>query len=106
MAELALNDQNFENEVLKSELPVLVDFWAEWCGPCRNQGPIIEELAGEFAGKVKIGKISVDESPSSAQKYGIMSIPALKIFKQGKIVWEAVGLQPKAKLAEELKKVI
>jgi len=104
MSEIILTDQNFEEEVLKADQSVLVDFYADWCGPCRMQAPIIDELAKEFEGKVKIGKLSVEESPEMAQKYGIMSIPALKIFKQGKVVWEAVGLQQKAKLAEELKK--
>lgn len=106
MSEIMFNDKNFEQEVLKSNQVVLVDFYASWCGPCRMQAPIIEELAKEFAGKVKIGKLSIEESPSLAEKYGIMSIPALKIFKKGKIVWEAVGLQQKAKLVETLNNVI
>lgn len=104
MSEITLNDKNFEQEVLKSDKPVLVDFYASWCGPCRMQVPIIEELAKEFEGKAKIGKLSTEDSPEMTQKYSIMSIPALKIFKKGKIVWEAVGLQQKAKLVEELKK--
>lgn len=104
MPEITLNDQNFEAEVLKSDQPVLVDFFASWCAPCRMQAPIIEELAKEFEGKIKIGKLSIEELPNMAEKYNIMSIPALKIFKDGKVVWEAVGLQQKNKLAEEIKK--
>jgi thioredoxin 1 len=104
MPEIKFNDKNFEAEVLKSDQPVLVDFYADWCGPCRMLAPIIEELSKEFEGKAKIGKLSTEDSPEITQKYSIMSIPALKIFKKGKIVWEAVGLQQKAKLVEELKK--
>ncbi len=106
MSEITLNDQNFEAEVLKSSQPVLVDFFASWCAPCRMLAPIIEELAKEFEGKIKIGKLSIEESPNMAEKYSIMSIPALKIFKDGKVVWEAVGLQQKARLVEELNKYL
>lgn len=105
MPEITFNDQNFEAEVLKEDkMPVLVDFWATWCGPCQIQGPIIEEVAEEMAGKAKVGKIEIDKNPSTAQKYGIKSIPALVIFKNGEIVWQATGLQQKEKLAEELNK--
>jgi len=106
MSEIMFNDKNFEAEVLKSDKPVLVDFYASWCGPCRMQAPIIEELDKGFKGKVKIGKFSIEESPKMTEKYGIMSIPALKIYKNGKVVWEAVGLQQKAKLVEALNKII
>lgn len=106
MPEIKFNDKNFEEEVLKSDQPVLVDFYADWCGPCRMQAPIMEELAKEFKEKIKIGKFSIEESPKMTEKYGIMSIPALKIFKKGKIVWEAVGLQQKAKLVEALNKYL
>ncbi|MDD5489649.1 MAG: thioredoxin [Candidatus Moranbacteria bacterium] len=98
-------DQNFEAEVLKSEKPVLVDFWAEWCGPCQMMGPIVEELAQELKDKYKIGKLNVDESRETAAKYGIMSIPTLIIFKGGKEVKQLVGVQSKEGLKEELGKV-
>jgi len=88
---LILNDQDFDQEVLKSELPVLVEFFAEWCGPCKITGPIIEELAKEYEGKVKIGKIDVDANQVSAQKYGIMSIPTVIIFKDGQETKREVG---------------
>ncbi|MBI5415165.1 thioredoxin [Candidatus Peregrinibacteria bacterium] len=84
-------DANFDAEVLHSDIPVLVDFWAPWCGPCQMMGPIIEKLAEEYSGKVKIGKLDVEESPGIAEKYQIMSIPVLKIFKAGKVVQEMVG---------------
>jgi thioredoxin 1 len=99
---MELNDQNFDQEVLKSDKPVLVDFWAPWCGPCRMMGPVIEELAGEMEGKAKVGKLDVDENGASAAKFGIMSIPALKIFKGGQVVREFVGIQP----GEILKKAL
>jgi thioredoxin 1 len=102
--ELVLTDQNFEAEVLKSDKPVLVDFWAPWCGPCLAMGPIIEELAKEFDGKAKVGKINVDENSKTAQEFSIMSIPALKIFKGGKVVQEFVGMQAKETLKEALEK--
>lgn len=97
-------DQNFEQEVLKSSVPVLVDFWAPWCGPCQVMGPIIEDLAKETGDKFKIGKINVDEHSQTAQKFGIMSIPALKIFKGGQVVKEFVGVQSKDALKEALEK--
>lgn len=104
--EVTITDQNFEAEVLKSENPVLVDFWAPWCGPCQAMGPIIEELAKQFEGRVKVGKLNVDENQALAQKYGIMSIPSLKIFKDGKIIKEFVGMQNAEVLKEELNKIL
>lgn len=95
-------DANFEEEVLKSDKPVLVDFWAPWCGPCQMMGPIIDELAKDVEEKVKVGKLNVDESPETAQKYGVMSIPTLKIFKGGEIVKEFTGVQDKDSLKGEL----
>ena len=86
-------DSNFQNEVLQSDQPVLVDFWADWCGPCRRVGPTIEKLAEQYKGSVKIGKLNVDESPASAQKFGIQSIPAVLLFKDGKVVEQLVGAQ-------------
>lgn len=101
--ETILTEENFEAEVLKSDVPVLVDFWAPWCGPCKVLGPVIEELAKEFDGKpVKIAKMNVDESPVTPGKYGVMSIPTLILFKGGEAVDQMVGVQPKEKLAEKL----
>jgi thioredoxin 1 len=99
---MELNDQNFDQEVLKSDKPVLVDFWAPWCGPCRMMGPVIEELATELEGKAKVGKLDVDQNGEYASRYGIMSIPALKIFKNGQVVKEFVGIQS----GEVLKKAL
>jgi len=107
MNEIILTDQNFEEEVIKSNLvPTLVDFWAPWCGPCQMINPVIKELAEEFKGKVKVGKLNVDENPETASKYEIISIPCLKIFKGGKIIDEIVGLQPKEMIADKIDKVL
>ncbi len=103
---MEFTDQNFEQEVVKSDKPVLVDFWAPWCGPCQMMGPIVDELAKEMEGKAKIGKLNVDENNSTAATYGIMSIPALKIFKGGKVVKEFVGVQAKENLANALKELL
>ena len=103
--EQVFTDSNFEQEVIKSEKPVLVDFWAPWCGPCQMMGPIIEELAKEMGDKMKIGKMNVDENHATAEKYGIMSIPNIKVFKGGKVVKEFVGVQNKESLKEELNKI-
>jgi thioredoxin 1 len=100
--ELEFTDQNFDQEALKSNVPVLVDFWAPWCGPCQMMGPIIKELAEAMGEKAKVGKLNVDENGSIASQYGIMSIPALKIFKGGKVVKEYVGVQA----LENLKKAL
>lgn len=101
---LELNETNFDELVLKSEKPVLVDFWAEWCGPCRVIGPTIEELAQEYAGKAVVGKLNVDDNMSIASKFGIRSIPTLLIFKNGEVVDKHVGVAPKNVLAEKLNK--
>lgn len=93
-----VTDQNFEAEVLKSDTPVLVDFWAEWCGPCRSLIPSIDALAEEKKGKVKVVKVNVDESPEAPSKYGVRSIPALMIFKGGQLVAQTVGALPKSEL--------
>lgn len=102
---MQFTDQNFDQEVLKSEKPVLVDFWAAWCGPCQMMGPIIDELAEELKDKAKIGKLNVDENRETAANYGVMSIPTLIIFKGGKIAKQLVGVQNKDNLKEELEKI-
>jgi len=99
---LILTDVNFEEEVLKSNLPVLVDFFATWCGPCKMMGPIVEELAKELEGKVKVVEVDVDKAPQSAEKYAIMSVPTLILFKNGQVVKQMVGFQSKADLVKEI----
>ncbi len=95
---VVVTKENFESEVLKSELPVLVDFWAAWCGPCRMVAPAVEELAEELKGTIKVAKLNVDEQPELAAQFGIMSIPTLMVFKNGKIANKQVGVVPKATL--------
>ncbi len=92
---LEVNLDNFDSEVLKSDLPVVVDFWAPWCGPCRSLGPILEELAEEYAGQVKVAKVNVDNNQDLAQRFGVMSIPTLLFIKNGDLVEQSVGLLPK-----------
>lgn len=106
MPEINFTADNFEAEVIKSDLPVLVDFYADWCGPCRMQGPIVEELAAELAGQAKIGKLNIDLNSAIAEKYGVMSIPTLIIFKAGEVKQTLVGLQGKEGLTAELKKYL
>ncbi len=106
MAEFVATDANFDTEVLKADKPVLVDFWAVWCGPCQMQGPIVEDVAKTMAGKAKVGKLNVDENPTISQKYGIMSIPTLMIFKNGTVVKQFIGVQSKETLLGELNKLI
>jgi thioredoxin 1 len=103
MAEFKFTDENFEEEVVKSKMPVLVDFYADWCGPCKMMSPIIDELATKYDGKWKIGKCNVDESPGAASKYGIQSIPSLLFFKDGQVVNMALGFQSKEALEARLK---
>lgn len=102
MAALVLTDKNFETEVLKSKLPVLVDFWAEWCGPCKMIAPAIDEIAKDLSGKLKVGKVNVDDAQELAAKYSVMSIPTLFIFKNGKAVEQLVGAMSKAQFLEKI----
>ena len=103
MGALHLTEKNFEQEVLKSNVPVLVDFWAEWCGPCRAIAPIVEELATELQGKMKVAKVDVDQAQELAVEYNVMSIPTLLIFKNGKPVEEIVGAMLKPQLMDKIK---
>lgn len=100
-----VTDGDFEQQILKSELPALVDFWASWCGPCRTVGPVVEELAGEYAGKVKIVKLNVDENNQTPKRYGVRGIPTLMLFKDGQVVDQVVGAVPKSRIKELLAKV-
>ena len=95
---LSLTTENFEQEVIKSDIPVLVDFWAQWCGPCRVLTPLIDELANEYEGKVKVCKLNIDDAPDAATKYGVMSIPTVLVFNNGQVAGESVGVVPKEKL--------
>ncbi|MGD1045576.1 MAG: thioredoxin [Bacteroidota bacterium] len=104
MKAVELNETNFEQEVLKANLPVLVDFWAVWCGPCKMIAPIVDELAVEYEGKLTIGKVDVDNHQQIAMQYGIRSIPTLLVFKGGKVVEQIVGAAPKKLLIEKLSK--
>jgi thioredoxin 1 len=104
MAVIMLSDNNFNSEVLNSEVLVMVDFWAPWCPPCRIIAPILEELAEEYKGKVKIGKLNVDEHLQKATEYKIMSIPNLKFFKEGKVVDEIIGAVPKEEIKKKIEK--
>lgn len=101
-----LSDDNFENEALKSATPVLVDFWASWCAPCKAISPLIDALAGEYDGKVKIAKLNVDENPATPGKFGVRGIPTLILFKDGKVVDQVVGAVPKNQLEALLKKAL
>ena len=103
---IEFTDDNFDAEVLKSDIPVLVDFWAEWCGPCKMIAPIVEEIAGDYAGKVKVGKVNVDFNNQVAMQYGIRGIPALLVFKGGAVANQIVGAVPKNNITQILDEVI
>lgn len=102
MKPITFTDENFENEVINSDKPVLIDFWAVWCGPCKIIAPVVEELAGEYEGKVKVGKLDVDENQQVSIKYGVRSIPTLLIFKDGKVKDTIIGAVPKAQIVQKL----
>ena len=102
MAEITITKDNFQAEVLESDVPVLVDFWAVWCGPCRMLAPTIEEIAAEYEGKIKVGKVNIDEEPQLAMQYGIMSIPTVILFKDGKAAGKVIGVQPKENIVAML----
>ena len=103
---VVVSDNNFNDEIISSPVPVLLDCWAPWCGPCRTIGPIIDQLAKEFADKIKFAKLNVDENPATAAKYNIMSIPAMLLFKDGKVVNSLVGALPKAEIENHLRTLI
>jgi len=103
---LQVTDGDFEEEIIKSDIPVMVDFWAEWCGPCKMVGPVVEELAQEYKGKIKIAKMDVDANRETPAKFGIRNIPTLILFKGGEVAKMIIGAQPKSHLDEELKKLL
>lgn len=106
MSVVKVTDENFKAEVLESEIPVLVDFWAEWCGPCRMVAPVVEAIAEEYAGKLKVAKLNVDENPQTTSQYGIMSIPSLFIFKGGQVIEKMVGYMPKEQMKQAIDKTL
>ncbi|HEX9830617.1 MAG TPA: thioredoxin [Thermodesulfobacteriota bacterium] len=101
-----LSDSTFQDEVIKSETPVLVDFWASWCGPCRMLAPVVEDIASSYAGRLKVGKVNVDENQEITMKYGIRSIPTLILFKDGKAVEQIIGAVPKSEIERVLKRAL
>lgn len=103
---LEVNESNFEEEVLSSDLPVIVDFWAAWCGPCRSMAPVVEQVADEFKGQIKVAKLNVDDNKDLTQRYGIKGIPTLLFFQAGKVVGQEVGYAPKDSLVQKVKALL
>lgn len=103
---IELNDSEFEAEVLKSEKPVLVDFWAPWCGPCKALAPVIDEISNDYSEKIKVGKVNVDDNPETSMKFGIRSIPTLIVFKDGEVFEQVVGAVPKSEIEKVLEKAL
>lgn len=103
---IEITDSNFEQEVIKSDVPVLIDFWAIWCGPCKVIAPVVEEIASEYEGKLKVGKLDVDNNPNTAVKYGIRSIPTLMVFNNGQVSDQMIGALPKAQIVNRLERVV
>lgn len=103
---LAFNDSNFQDEVLDSEIPVLVDFYADWCGPCKMMSPVVDELSREYEGRLKVGKVNVDENTNVAQQYRVMSIPTILLIKNGQVVDQVVGAVPKAQLTGKIDSIL
>lgn len=102
----AVNDENFLKEVIESDIPVLVDFWAAWCGPCQMMAPVVDDIAAQYEGKVKVLKLNVDENPQTPAKYGIMGIPTIMLFNKGQVVDKIIGAQPKSEVENLIKKVL
>jgi thioredoxin 1 len=103
---IQVGDDNFEEEVIRSKLPVLIDFWAPWCGPCKSIAPVIEELANEYEGKLKVTKLNVDDNPNTASRYGVRGIPNLLILKEGAVKDQVVGAVPKGRLVDAIEKIL
>ncbi len=103
---IQVGDDNFEAEVIRSKLPVLIDFWAPWCGPCKSIAPVIEELANEYEGKLKVTKLNVDDNPNTASRYGVRGIPNLLILKEGAVKEQVVGAVPKGRLVDAIEKIL
>ena len=103
---LEVSDDSFDSEIMKADLPAMVDFWAEWCGPCKMVGPVVEELAAAYKGKIRIAKMDVDKNRKTPAKFGIRNIPTMILFKDGEVIKTIIGAQPKKSLEEELKKLL
>ena len=102
MPALEITSTNFQGEVVESDVPVLVDFWAEWCGPCRMVGPVVDEISEDYAGRIKVAKLDVDAEPGLASRFGVLSIPTIVLFKDGEVIVQSVGAKPKDRLVREL----